>query len=87
MYYIEMTDTFAGEMNYSWVRRYKVKAKTLKAAMRKVSMHTGYNARRQWNMGGEEAVYKVVGACIAYSVTRRDDDENRREYYTHELIE
>lgn len=68
MYYVEMTDTYGGELNYSWVKRYIVKAETLKACMRKISMETGYNARYQWRMGDEDAMYKVQGACIGYSV-------------------
>lgn len=67
-YYVEMTDTFGGELNYSWVKRFFVRAQTLKSCMRKVAMETGYNARMQWRMGDDEAMYKVTGACIGYSV-------------------
>ena len=37
LYYIEYTDCFGGEANYSWVRRWIVKAKTPRGALRKVS--------------------------------------------------
>ncbi len=73
MYYVEMTDTFAGELNYSWVKRYIVKAETLKACMRKIAMETGYNARYKWRIGQDDATYKVTGACIGYSVQWVDD--------------
>lgn len=75
MYYAEMTDTFSGELNYSWIRRYLVKAETLKACMRKVSMETGYKARMQWCAGQDEAVYKARGACVGYSVRYVSDEE------------
>lgn len=79
MYYVEMTDTFGGELNYSWVKRFIVKAQTLKACMRKISMETGYNARMQWSMGiDEEAMYKVTGACIGYSVEYVPEEERFR---------
>lgn len=89
MYYVEMTDTFSGELNYSWIRRFKVNAKTIVSAMRKVSMHTGYNARMQWRIGQDEAVYKVVGACVGYSVTWYDEKDTccPNDYYKYELIE
>jgi len=35
-YFAEVTDTFGGEPNYGWVRRYKVKANTFTGAIRKV---------------------------------------------------
>ena len=35
-FYAEVTDTFGGEANYTWVRRYKVKANTFTGAIRKV---------------------------------------------------
>lgn len=82
MYYVEMTDTFSGELNYSWVKRYIVKAKTLKACMRKVAIETGYNARMRWRIGQECAMYKVRGNCIGYSVNLCVDEMTER--YTNE---
>ena len=35
-YFAEVTDTFGGEANYCWVRRYKIKASTPTGAIRKV---------------------------------------------------
>jgi len=85
MYYVEMTDTFAGELNYSWVKRFVVKAETLKSCMRKISMETGYNARMQWRIGDEDAMYKVTGACIGYSVEWLNEDDIA-EYTKHYTI-
>ena len=36
-YFVELTDTFGGEANYSWVNRYKVVASSFNGAIRKVS--------------------------------------------------
>ncbi len=36
-FFVEITDTFGGEANYGWVRRYRVKAKTPRGAMRKLA--------------------------------------------------
>lgn len=42
-YYFELTDLYCGELNYSWVTRLKVEAKTFKGALIKVSKNTGLN--------------------------------------------
>lgn len=37
LYFIEETDTFCGEANYSYVNRYIIKASTPRGALRKVA--------------------------------------------------
>ena len=37
LYFVEETDTFGGEANYSYVNRYIVKASTERGALRKVA--------------------------------------------------
>lgn len=44
-YLIEYTDTFGGDANYSWVRRYKVKAVSQLGAIQKFSRQTGSSMR------------------------------------------
>ena len=41
LYYIEVTDTFGGEANYSWVTRHVIKAKSLKGAVNALSRRSG----------------------------------------------
>ena len=58
-YYIEVTDTFSGECNYCWLRRYAVQATSERGAMRVVGQYEGFNVRHdgwKWNF---------KGACIA----------------------
>lgn len=57
-FYFEMTDTFGGELNYCWLRRFIIKANTLKGALTKLSKETGFNFRNNGNY------WKVKGACI-----------------------
>ncbi len=40
-YYVEITDTFGGEANYSWVTRHKVTASSERGAMRKIGRESG----------------------------------------------
>lgn len=72
-YYIEVTDTFSGECNYCWIRRYAVKATSERGAMRVVGNHEGYALRNdgyKWNF---------KGACIAtYVVDDVPADETVR---------
>jgi hypothetical protein len=45
LYFAELTDTFAGEANYSWITRFKVKAKSQRGAIQKLSREIGLNYR------------------------------------------
>lgn len=67
LWFVELTDTFGGELNYSWVKRYLVKAKTMKAAMRKVSIECGTKTRK---IRGYDnfATYEVTGANMAFTI-------------------
>lgn len=58
-YYFEMTDTFSGELNYCWLHRFTITAKSLRGALQKLSRETGYHFR---NNGMH---YKAKNACIA----------------------
>lgn len=63
-YFFEVTDTFGGEANYCWVRRYKVAACTMVGALRKVSRHEGFSNNLRINYGGEPVRWDVKGAAI-----------------------
>ena len=66
-FYVEVTDTFGGELNYCWVRRYAVKAKTERGAMRIVGNHEGVFMRNDgWK-------WDFIGACISAVIV---DDVN-----------
>ena len=42
----EMTDTYAGEANYCWVKRCTAEAKTCRGALRKVKKELGLTGHR-----------------------------------------
>jgi hypothetical protein len=65
---IEITDTFGGEANYSWVRRYAYRAKSVQGAMQKLARDYGKGWRKEWD-DGDTARYKLQGACICCFVT------------------
>lgn len=57
-YFVEVTDTFGGEANYSWVKRLKVKANTMRGAVNKVSRDSGLS----WHCAG--CCRKATGNCL-----------------------
>lgn len=68
-YNIEITDTYGGESNYSWVQRLQVKAKSMQGAISKASRHFGYKGFRLENWCGDYASYSLRGACIIAFIT------------------
>lgn len=83
-YYVEMTDTYAGEANYSWVSRFLVKAETMRGAMRKITRHTGYPARKDFD-AGDCTRFNVPGAGLCFFAEWTDEPDKLREQY--QLIE
>ena len=73
-YFVEMTDTFGGESNYSWVKRFLVQSVSMRGAISKVTRETGYHARLDYNCG-DIARYNATGACICYFVQWADGNE------------
>lgn len=65
---IEITDTFGGEANYSWVRRYTHKAKSFQAAITWVAKNYGGKWRKQIECG-DYCQYKQSGACVTAFIT------------------
>lgn len=82
-YFVEVTDTFGGELNYSWVRRYMVTANSMLGAVQKLSRHTGYSFRKNFS-DGESARYDAKNACIGAYLTWSDGSE--AETYKVETI-
>jgi hypothetical protein len=63
IYFVEVTDTYGEEANYSWVRRYKVHASSMLGAIRKVSKESGFRFRKDFS-AGDFARYNAQGACV-----------------------
>ena len=60
---IEITDTFGGEANYSWVRRYECTAKSMRGAITWLGRNYGSGWCKEIECG-DYAQYKMRGACI-----------------------
>ena len=76
-YYVEITDTFAGEANYSWVTRYKVtSAENENDAIIKISNESGINWIKQWD-DGTVSRYDSESGLTCLFIYEYDDDEHK----------
>jgi hypothetical protein len=79
LFFVEYTDTFGGEANYSWASRWIVSASTARGALRKVSpvywRHVGGNR------------YDSVSGATCFFVDEIDADEAARLEAQHSRIE
>ena len=78
IFFVEVTDTYAGDANYCWVHRFKVHATTFRGAIRKVSREMGLPSARINGNYGDMARYDFKGAAICAFVT---DYEDQAENY------
>jgi hypothetical protein len=76
MFFVEVTDTYGGEANYSWVKRYKVAATTFRGAVTKVAKESGLSFRKDYDTG-DMARYNAQGACICLFVSALDNEEEQ----------
>lgn len=74
-YYVEMTDTYAGEANYCWVHRFAVTAKSETHAISKVSRETGFRFRKECDYG-DTIRYKAKRACVCAFLEVFDPDRH-----------
>ena len=85
LYFVEMTDTYGGEANYSWVNRFLVKAASFQGAISKVTRKTGIRARLDYTTG-DSARYRCPGHCIVYFVNWSDEGREAEEYSRIEIL-
>jgi hypothetical protein len=80
LYHVECTDTYGGEANYCWVRRFAVRASSFSGAARVAARHLGYSGRivcdGQWGAGGR---WNVRGQPVCFFVSWPDDSRPAAE--------
>lgn len=85
-WFVELTDTFGGEANYSWVTRVKVQARTLAHAVRRFSKDAGFVGRVRFDLDdGTSARYNVRGAALCFFVSAWDDEKHSDYLHIREL--
>lgn len=80
---VEVTDTFAGDANYCWVRRYLVRARSERGAMIRVGRVSGYRFRSSY-----ASRWDALGACVCAFVEWQDDNDaaDAQNRYSLEMI-
>ena len=73
-FFAELTDTYVGEANYSWVKRFLVEAVSTHGALMKLSKETGFNFTKDYDTG-DLAKYNVKGACICLFIEQAEGNE------------
>lgn len=71
-YFIEVTDTFGGDANYSWATRHLIKGKTARGAVNRFSRLSGMSWR---NMGFDRYDSKSGATC--FFIEQWDGDADR----------
>lgn len=75
IYFAELTDTFGGEANYSWVTRFKVHSTSPLGAIQKISRETGLHFRKQWDDGFTVRYDSRSGATCVFLTPYADEAE------------
>jgi len=65
-WHIEITDTFGGEANYSWVTHHKIRAKSARGAIVKLNRDCGLGFRKNYEMVDVVRYDSVSGATCAF---------------------
>lgn len=88
-WFVELTDTFSGEANYSWVTRVKVQAKTLKHAVCRFSKDAGFVGRVRFDCAMSDelgtARYNIRSAALCFFVSAWDDETHSNYLHMREL--
>jgi len=63
LFKIEVTDTYGGEANYSWVKRYEFLAVSALGAMQMLAVAYYPGWKKDYDTG-DMARYNLKGACI-----------------------
>jgi len=85
IYYIEITDLFGGELNYSWVRRFYTTAKSQRGAIQLVARYYGGKWRQQ-SGDSDSMVYHSGGCGCVVDWIAEDELKDKQEHYTIEQL-
>lgn len=85
LFYIEVTDTFGGDANYSWVTRHVIRAKTLKGAVQRFSRLSGMS----WHCVddyGDSKRYDSASGATCYFIEEYDETLHNYRFDTDERL-
>ena len=65
---VEVTDTFCGDANYSWVRRFTFQAASFRGAVGMLAREYATWWRKAYD-AGDTARYNLTGTCVCAFIT------------------
>lgn len=81
LYFVEITDTFGGEANYSWVTRHIIRAQSARGAMTAISRRSGlhwrYDGFRYNSASGATCAFVEAFDPEAHANYRFNDDDRK----------
>jgi hypothetical protein len=80
-YYVEITDTFGGEANYSWVTRHKVRASSIRGALIRINRDSGLG----FHSVGCDRYDSTSGATCAF-IEPWDEDTHSQYLYVKNAL-
>lgn len=78
-FFIEVTDTFGGEANYSWVTRHVIKGKSMLGAVHRFSKLSGLQWRKVCDHGDQKRYDSESGATCYFIEQLSDDADEQAE--------
>ena len=78
LFFIEVTDTFGGEANYSWVTRHIIKANTMRGAVNRFSRMSGIHwhcTDGSWGM--LDSRYDSESGATCYFIGLYDEEHHK----------
>lgn len=84
LFYIEVTDTFGGEPNYSWVTRHIIRGANMRGAINRFSRMSGLKWRKTGDFGYQRRYDSASGATCFFIEQWTADSIDRYSFATDE---
>lgn len=84
-FFVEVTDTFGGDANYSWVTRHKIKAKTIRGAIVRLNRDSGLGFHKTLDCGDMVRYDSKSGATCAF-IDPWDDESHGHFFHINESL-
>jgi hypothetical protein len=86
LYYIEVTDTFGGEANYSWVTRHIIHGNTMRGAIQRFSRMSGINWYCVSNYIDQKRYDSTSGATCFFIKEYNEENTEGYRFSTDERV-
>ena len=83
LFFIEVTDTYGGEANYSWVTRHVIRASTMRGAVNKFGRLSGMQWHKEYG-DVDCARYDSKSGATCYYIRHYDDLDDYYSFNTDE---